>query len=257
MRSPRLEAWLLAACLAGAGSCVDSRADTRADTGTAKPALTRERVDAAARALREVPTMTGWRPAHELRLKDDERPAPPPPRGEPAWLGWLRHFVDWLNDAGRWLVWLLGAFAVALVLLRLRRWLRGGAAAGAPEALSLPTHVRELDIRPETLPPDIGAAAAALWQRGEARAAMSLLYRGALSRLVHAHGVPIRASSTEGDCLRLAAARLQAPAQAYLAGLVAAWRETVYAGRTPAAEQGRLLCQAFAERLGGATGAGA
>ena len=46
---------------------------------------------------------------------------------------------------------------------------------------------------------------AALWDRGDHRAALALLYRGLLSRLVHVHRVPIRDSSTEGDCLALAA----------------------------------------------------
>ena len=83
-----------------------------------------------------------------------------------------------------------------------------------------PSHVRELDIRPESLPDDIGAAALAVWERGEQRAALALLYRGLLSRLVHAHGVPIRASSTEGDCLALAQSRLAAGSAQYAARLV-------------------------------------
>jgi hypothetical protein len=74
---------------------------------------------------------------------------------------------------------------------------------------------------------------------------MSLLYRGALSQLVHRHQVPIRASSTEGDCLRLAAPQLPAAARAYLESLVAAWRQTVYAGRLPADEQALSLCTGF------------
>ena len=82
------------------------------------------------------------------------------------------------------------------------------ASARAPrgdDAFVAPTHVRDLDIRPESLPDDIGAAARALWDRGEHRAALALLYRGLLSRLAHVHRLPIRDSSTEGDCLALAA----------------------------------------------------
>ena len=43
---------------------------------------------------------------------------------------------------------------------------------------------------------------------------------GLLSRLVHVHGVPIRASSTEGDCLALARPRLAEPSARYAARLV-------------------------------------
>ena len=57
--------------------------------------------------------------------------------------------------------------------------------------------------RRKTLPPDVGAAAAALARAGRLREALSLLYRGALSELVHRRGVRLLASHTEGDVLRL------------------------------------------------------
>jgi hypothetical protein len=127
---------------------------------------------------------------------------------------------------------------------------RGGLRLSEP--LNLPTHVNQLDIRPQALPDDIGAAALALWRNGRAQPAMSLLYRGALSRLVHAHAVPIRSSSTEGDCLLLARPRLPPSGYAYLARLVAAWRSTVYAGRQPADDEVAGLCQGFGAGLAAA-----
>lgn len=108
-----------------------------------------------------------------------------------------------------------------------------------------PTHVGSLDIRPESLPADIGAAARALWQRGEGRAALSLLYRGALSRLVHGHGVPIRAASTESECLALAATRLAPAAHAFLAQLIAGWQAVAYARRELSPEDFERLCAGF------------
>lgn len=234
MRSPvRPEALLLAAWLAAAAPA------------QAEAPLTRETVDEQARALADLPGLRGSKVERHLRLKLDEEPAPAPPSDMPDWVRWLRDFFEWLNSTGRFLMWALGAIAAALALVGLARWLRGRDAP-LPQALALPTHVRELDIRPETLPGDIGAAALALWRAGDGRGAMSLLYRGALSALVHRHAVPIRASSTEGDCLALARPRLAAPAQAYLEALVGAWRQTVYAGRPPAEADAEQLCRGFA-----------
>ncbi len=88
-------------------------------------------------------------------------------------------------DAG--LVWLLGAIALAVALVAARRWLAVHGEAVHARGARLPSHVRELDIRPESLPDDIGAAVRALWLAGERRAALSLLYRGTLSRLVHSY----------------------------------------------------------------------
>lgn len=236
MRSRPFEALLLALALA-------------APAAAAEPPLTRERVDAEARTLAQLPGLTGSKVERRLEMRLDEEARTRERREPPSWLRWVGDFFEWLNDTSRWLVWLLIAAAVALVALRLRRWLRDGGAGAGRETLSLPTHVRELDIRPETLPPDIGAAALALWQQGQPMAAMSLLYRGALSQLVHRHAVPIRASSTEGDCLALAAPRVDADAHGYLRALVGAWRQTVYAGRPPADDDARALCQAFGQRF--------
>lgn len=235
----RPEALLLAVCLAAA---VPAQAQAEAP-------LTRDTVDERARALADLPGLRGSKVERHLKLKfDDDEPKPAPKADVPDWVRWLRDFGEWLNTTGRFLMWALAAGAAALVLLRLARWLRGRDAA-LPQALSLPTHVRELDIRPDSLPADIGAAALAQWRAGDARGAMSLLYRGALSALVHRHGVPIRASSTEGDCLALARPRLAAPAQDYFEGLVGAWRQTVYADRPPADADAERLCAGFAARF--------
>jgi hypothetical protein len=109
--------------------------------------------------------------------------------------------------------------------------------------------VRDLDIRPASLPDDIGSAALALWERGEQRAALALLYRGLLSRLVHVHGVPIRASSTEGECLSLARPRLADAGARYAARLVEIWGGAVYGGLLPPTPAVQALCGEFAAAL--------
>ena len=105
--------------------------------------------------------------------------------------------------------------------------------------------MRDLDIRPESLPDDVGGAGRALWERGEHRAALALLYRGLLSRLVHVYAVPIRASSTEGDCLALAAPHLRGPAAGYAARLVGTWQGAVYGAEAPAEPAVQALCTEF------------
>jgi hypothetical protein len=173
-----------------------------------------------------------------------------------GWFGWLR----WLGRAGnaiarsaRVLVWLLGAALAVWVLFQLRRWARWRSAPLVRQPAALPSHVGKLDIQPESLPENIGAAAAALWRRGQyeqQRAALSLLYRGALSRLVHGQAaVPIRATSTEGDCLALARPRLPEGAYDFFAGLVQVWQLAAYGARLPETAQVLALCDGFAPNL--------
>jgi uncharacterized protein DUF4129 len=183
----------------------------------------------------------------------------------PAWMQWTVDLFRWIEQSARALVWFAVAVLVGLVgvyISRLvRRLDRGHAAAGGFVA---PTHVRDLDIRPETLPDDIGAAARALWDQGEHRAALALLYRGTLSRLAHVHRVPIRDSSTEGDCLALAAGYLAATRHEYAARMIRVWQRSVYGRETVTAATVHELCDGFAAALdatpalaGAANGSGA
>jgi hypothetical protein len=113
----------------------------------------------------------------------------------------------------------------------------------------MPTHVRDLDIRPESLPDDVGGAALELWERGEHRAALALLYRGVLSRLAHLHAVPIRDSTTEGDCLALAAIHLPAAAASYAERSIRVWQRAVYGNAEPTADEFHYLGTTFASAL--------
>jgi hypothetical protein len=216
----------------------------RAQTPPAAP--TPAQVHEATEAVYNDPDLHGLKAERELRFKDRERQAPEPANGD---LRWLRNWVQWLSEAGRWLVWLGMAVLAAVLVVTLRRWitLRGDAARG--RALVLPSHVRDLDIRPESLPADLPAAVRALWQRGQPRDALSLLYRGALSRLVHEHDVPVRASSTEGECATLAARHLDAARGDYVTRLILLWQLTVYGARLPDGPAVLAVCDEFDTRL--------
>lgn len=246
----RAEAAALATWLLLGGAPARAEEATAAASAPASAAISRAVADDAAAKLRQDPRLRGTERDRELRFKRDDKPRKS--QDAPAWVQWLRGFIEWLNDSGRFLMWAFGALLVALLLLRLRRIWGDRADLKLSDALDLPTHVNQLDIRPQALPDDVGAAALALWRGGRAQEAMSLLYRGALSRLVHTHAVPIRSSSTEGDCLQLAQPRLAQPSYAYLARLIAAWRSTVYAGRQPADDEVAGLCRGFDSGLAGA-----
>jgi len=198
-------------------------------------------VASAVASVRSDPNLGGPHTERSLRLKSDDkkRKAEPP-------APWLLEMVRWMSEAGRGLMWLLGAIAVALLIVFAWRWMRvrADAAAGRTSVLP-PSHVNDLDIRPDSLPDDIAGSARALWQRGEQRAALSLLYRGALSRLVHDHAVAIRGASTEGECVVLARTVLPAAGAAFFECLVGAWQAAVYAARWPDAPNVALLFEGF------------
>ncbi len=166
-----------------------------------------------------------------------------------AWLDWLVGALGWLATTARALLWVIGILLAGILGLYIKRFLELRGAGPSAKPLAMPTHVRDLDIRPESLPDDIGASALGIWERGEHRTALALLYRGALSRLAHVHEVPIRDASTEGDCLSLANGHLPAQSAAYVARLIRVWQRAVYGKADPTDDEVRVLCAGFAEAL--------
>lgn len=231
---------LLLGCAAAAASPAPREGAPRAaPPGQAEIASALQRV-------RADPNLGAERTIRTLRWKESTAPKP---RRRAAWVAWVAGLFQWLEQSARLVVWGVAGMAAAMLLVFLVRVLRTRGAAPAGASYAAPTHVRDLDIRPESLPDDIGGAARALWDRGEHRAALALLYRGMLSRLAHAHGVPIRDSSTEGECVVLAADRLTRPRAEYTAQLVDVWQRAVYGQQIVQAAAVHRLCDGFAPAL--------
>lgn len=146
-------------------------------------------------------------------------------------------------------MWLAVAVAASWLLYRLVRLLPPHVEPAGP-----PPVLFGLEIAPEALPPDIAAKAAQLVAERRTREALSLLYRGALSALVHAKGVELRPGDTERDCLRRAQTALPREASAYFDELVAAWVAAAYAGRLPADERAHGLVAAWTVHFAPAVG---
>jgi hypothetical protein len=209
------------------------------------PAPTRDEIARARDEVKADPLLAAERTFKTLRWNDAARRE----RRTPPALAWLGGFFRWLDQAARVLVWTAAAVLVGLLVVFLLRVVRAMRLAERGDAFVAPTHVRDLDIRPETLPDDVGRAARELWDRGEHRAALALLYRGLLSRLAHVHHLPIRDSTTEGDCLTLAATHLTDARRDYAARLVRVWQRAVYGGEASAPGIVYALCDGFAPSL--------
>ena len=234
--------------------------------GAAAPAFaiggdppTQEEVDQAVVAVKKDPNLAAeksvrtltWKPwgtsdkDEDEKKKDSDRSSSHWPR----WLDWIPQLFGWIGQASQMLVWVLIAALVGLAILFIARLVRDTRLEKKGSKFVAPTHVQDLDIRPESLPPDIGTAARRLWENGEHRAALALLYRGMLSRLAHVYEVPIRDSSTEGDCLALAGRKLDAVRVAYVTQLVRTWQRFTYGGIAIADAVALELCAGFSHNL--------
>jgi len=259
---PRWRRALCAALTAAVLGGAVSGTAAAAASADARSAPDRAQIERALAQVKADPNISSEQTVHALRWESSpERPA----MELPNWLRWLRFLkpvlqwlggafgwlggaAAWLAESGRALLWVAAAVLVGLLAVYLVRLARVRGPSRTAGRFVAPSHVRDLDIRPESLPEDVGAAAWALWTRGDHRGALALLYRGLLSRLVHVHGVAIRDSSTEGDCLVLAGG-LAEQRRRYATRLIHGWQRAVYSGERLETTTVQSLCAEFAAAL--------
>jgi hypothetical protein len=205
-------------------------------------------VTAALAAVKKDPNISSERTIRTLKWVDSDKKKQKKP--DMSWLEWFASLFRWFTENGRYLFWGVLAVLAGLLLVYLWRLVRTLSLPERSRRFEAPSFVRDLDIRPESLPANIGAAARKLWDSGEPRSALSLLYRGLLSRLVHVHHVPIRDSSTEGDCVALANRHLAAEGRKiYVGNLVRIWQRAVYGGENIPTPSVYAICDEFASAL--------
>ncbi len=202
-------------------------------------------VNQAVETLKKDPDLATTRKMRTLRWIDSDKKQPK----KMGWLKWIGELFGWFAQVSRVFIWLLIGLLIGLLVLYLLRFTKTFDKRSMSSHVVAPTHVRDLDIRPESLPDDVGMEAWSLWDRGEHRAALSLLYRGLLSRLAHTHQVPIRDSSTEGDCLLLSQRHLLPDRHQYVGSLIGTWQRAVYGGEDPQSPAMRALCEQFDSAL--------
>jgi hypothetical protein len=186
--------------------------------------------------------LRGYRCGEQWELRVPPEKEKTKPKDPPLMPRWLAAIL-----AGVLKVALIGG-AIALVAWMLQRYaapLRFNFAA-APEP-RLATEVGGLDIREESLPDDVAGAVRALWQQGQQRAALALLYRATLSRLVSRQSLRLHHGATEGECLAQArsanaAGTLDNASLALADQATTLWLNAAYGARWPATDTVAALC---------------
>ncbi len=141
---------------------------------------------------------------------------------------------------------LLGAFLIVLLVnyLSARRNLTIKS-SGKKTRKPPPQVVLGMELAPESLPEDLLAQARLYWGKGEARLAMSLLYRGALSSLVHEQEVAIESSDTEYECVAQVKSDASKRLSDYFEHLSRYWVMVAYSEEEVEGQSFEQLCQTW------------
>lgn len=176
----------------------------------------------------------------ELKWKPDRKPRD---GGGWSWLG---------AGAGLFFkvaLWLLVAAAVVFIVSRIGRWWgpmwRSGPTAAEPSPIA-----ETAVAAPETLPDDIAAAARKLWAQGQARAALALLYRGSVQKMLERADATLAPGATEAECLRASRRLPSGEDREAFAQVVRVWQHAAYAQRLPDQDAFESLLRLAAARFG-------
>jgi hypothetical protein len=180
-----------------------------------------------------------WVPRNKPDRDDPKR------RDYSRWGDMIESVVRFLTELVRGGIWIVAVLILGWLLYLLSKhfgWFKGAFSMQRAK----PDVMFGLDLRPETLPDDVPAAARALLANGNMRAALALLYRAALSYLIHERDLDIQAGDTEGDCARRVRKAGPAPLADYFDGLMETWGLIAYAGRKPPEADVTRLIDAWA-----------
>ena len=164
-----------------------------------------------------------WVPRNptEDKQKEPEKPA-----------GWVEMIGKLLAGIGEVAVWIVAGVLLALLLWRLPHWLPWVRDL-LPQRDPLSPVVEHDDPVAVPLPSDVPAAVRRLWQAGQSREALALLYRASVERLADTLGTPMPPGATEAECLRRARRLPDTDGRARFADVVRSWQAAAYAHRLP------------------------
>lgn len=170
---------------------------------------------------------------------------------------WLQQFPTlekWLKQLAKLpqlletVLWGASIGVLVYLLFRFRHRLLPHSALAQPAAQkTTPTHLFGLELQPHSLPPDVLAQARQFWQQQKPRDALSLLYRAALSHLLHEDEIHLADSHTETEILSLCQQQLATPRAGYFQMLTHHWMTLAYAHQRPDENGFDQLCLGWPE----------
>lgn len=221
---------------------------------TAEPGHVAEEAEQVRAQVQEVLASEDFQQTHQqkvLRFKTrEEQPA----KDAPVSFAWLRQLgaaiayaMSAIAAIGEVILWAVVLGAALYLAIKYRSLVHSFARWQRPRRQFQPETVMGMDVRPESLPRDVSASAEQLWQQQQARAALALLYRASLAMLLQ-RGLPLRAGSTENECLQLARGQtgesaLPAPLADYFVQLTRSWQQLAYAHCAPQEAEALQLCR--------------
>lgn len=194
----------------------------------------------------------------EQEVEEWQRIQPDDPKRGPTStrFDWLFKAMRTLGDIVAFIIefglWFAVGLLILLVFLTRDRWLPYLSGTGVRTKRRQTIVLADGELSADTLPEDVPAEVLRLWQAGDARRALSLMYRGSVFAAVTRLGVKLPDSATEGMCLKAVRAQTDTAHAAYFASVVNAWIRCAYGAAAVPGETVRALAQQWRTVYGAA-----
>ncbi len=158
----------------------------------------------------------------------------------------IEPFANFFAGIGQFIIVVLLIAPLIFYLLK-SRFFEGGITAVRKQKESAPQTVFGMDISPASIPENPEIESLKLWQKGEHREALSLLYRAALSILIHSAAIPIHPSFTELECQKKISEQAGKKEAHYFKKLTNCWIKMAYAHRIVTEKEHQELVEEWKE----------
>ncbi len=174
---------------------------------------------------------------------------------------WLENFFEWIfekifdGDVSNGLnileviIWVAAAASLIWLIKKYSHWLTwiNLRPRKSKKANSIPNTILGMNMNVDSLPKDVLAVFSKHINDKQYRQALSLLYRSALSFIVHQGDIEILASATEQECSNLISDKRNSDEATFFQALTHAWILLAYADHTPSIETLSVLRDGWAK----------
>tara|TARA_R110002049_G_scaffold54869_18_gene152384 strand:- start:261 stop:1802 length:1542 start_codon:yes stop_codon:yes gene_type:complete len=209
-----------------------------------------EDVDPAVERVYEDPLLDTERTVEEWQRLDRPEPDVDEPVGNSIWFDWLNRLGRTVSVIIEFGLWIFIAFLLFLVFALRDRWLPYLGFGHSKRRSAARVFIGGEEVTAASLPDDVSGEALRLWQSGDKRAALSLLYRGSVFAAVTQHGVRLPPSATEGDCLDAVVRHATDAQSEFFRRIVRAWVACAYGFRAPPDQVVLPLCAEWSSHYG-------
>lgn len=201
--------------------------------------------------------VTGWRLKNSKETKPDEE--------VPQWLILIIELLEFLfgdeeseEDKKGFTVanllemflWLIIIVSVSYLIYRVLKYLDVISPKNSKTKLTSPAApdvLFGLDVRKDSIPEDVKKQTMLLWNKGQHREAIGLLYRSTLSLLIHRFLFEFYHGYTEQECSNVVQKSDNKPLRDFVSQITSTWQQIAYAHSIPLEQQIISLCNQWSE----------